>query len=61
MWLGWLFPDYNTLDRTAATPHQAPFSTTTLRPLPTAGEVVVELGETGESFVALNSLREDAD
>lgn len=54
-------PGYNTLDGTAATPHQAPFSTATLRPLPTAGEVVVELGETGESFVALDRLREHAD
>ena len=54
-------PGYNTLDGIAATPHQAPFSTATLRALPTAGEVVVELGETGESFVALNRLREHAD
>lgn len=48
MRLGWQFLDYNTLDGTAATPHQAPFSTATLRPLLTAGEVDIELGESSE-------------
>lgn len=48
MWLGRQFPEYSTLDGTAAMPHQPPFSTATFRPLPTAREVDAELGESSE-------------